>query len=296
MNIIVAQPCSTYYLWQLEVQLRSFRRLGVEADVIYLFSYDKVITAEAQEFVKNTTASCYFYKDLRKDKIYAPSIVFYLLAKFFQRHGERPFIGMDADCLMLHKPAVALMQEDKVYLANTKSDYLSSKYIESKSEELFLRMCLAADITPGRVAMNDKHSGGAQYYFNTALDSNFWAIVEELAVKLFKLMEATKAQYSPKHPIQSWTAGMWALMWQLWKMEIETEQHKELSFTWPSSPVGEWFTNNFYHNAGVTAEMKNNFFFKAAYINRAPKDLALGNLKPNVCSINYAKEVAQTWL
>ncbi len=296
MTIIVAQPCSTYYLWQLEVQLRSFRRLGVEADVIYLFSYDRVITKQAQEFVKSTTASCYFYKDLRMDKIYPPSIVFYLLAKFFAQHGERPFISMDADCLMLQKPSLAVMQENKVYLANTKSDYLSSKYIISKSEALFVRMCLAADITPKEVVANDAHSGGAQYYFKTRLSSYFWSSVEALAVRLYKLMEETKTQYSPAHPIQSWTAGMWALMWELWRMDLQTEQHKELSFTWPSSPVKEWFQNNFYHNAGVVPEMSKDYFYKSAYINHAPKDLALGNLKPTVCSINYAKEVAQTWL
>ncbi len=294
MKIIVAQPNSNFYLWQLEVQWKFFVRAGVEKEVIYLFSYDKFINPKAIKFSEDK--NCYFYKDQRKDKSYAPSIVFYLIGKYFEKHNLTPFIGMDADCVMVNYLNTTI-KENQVYLAHTTSDYLSSTYIRSKGDDLFVRMCLEMDIDPNLVMNNDSKVGGAQYIFGPLLPSSFWFDVEEKSVRLFKLMEATKHTYKDAsgHPIQSWTAGMWVVMWELWKQKIETDINPQLSFSWPNTPIDKWKDYNFYHNAGVTANTRGLMFYKGDYMEKSPR-IELSKYIKNVCSFNYAKEVAALWL
>jgi hypothetical protein len=152
-------------------------------------------------------------------------------------------------------------------------------------------MCRIVGILPDCIIKNDRNCGGAQYVFNHPSTTNpeFWEKVLNDCVLLYNYMQATLTEVSPNHPIQAWTADMWALLWNLWLFDANTEISNELSFSWPSSGISEWNSHKIFHNAGVTADNKD-MFYKGNYLNEFPFDHDHSYVNPQLCSSEYVKE------
>lgn len=296
MKFICVQPDSNYYLWQCKVLLNNFRRLGIEQDAILLFCYYHQVSTELKELQGKTTARIHFYQDDRIDKSYIPSIRPCLLKQFYSENlwlEQEDVLYHDCDIVFRKLPDFDLMKESKLYLSDTIS-YIGSKYIISKSQELFERMCLVVGVDPALVDNNHNNSGGAQYFFKKGLiDYQYWDKVERDCIALYALMRSTESIYSPHHPIQSWCSDMFSVLWNALQKGMQCEVHKELSFCWPTDRINAWDGVKIYHNAGVSGDRKE-LFWKAGYINVNPLGEDLSYVSKDFCSFKYVEEIEST--
>lgn len=303
MYYISVQPENKYFIWQLYVQVNNFRKLGVEDKMIIIMGYNKKngISPEAEELQKKTKARIFFYEDNRANiyKSYIPSIRPFLLKRFFSENQDwikgQMWMYHDSDILFREVPVIdEKFKYGNVYVSDT-SSYLNSKYIKSKSEKLFLEMCEIVRISPRMVEENDSNAGGAQYLFNSNVRaySRFWDKVMKDSVALYKHMENTKQEYSPEHPIQSWTADMWAVLWNLWLTGYKTEVSPELEFSWPTQGINQWEKTKIFHNAGVSGNDKH-LFYRGDFMNKFPFDENFDFVDSKYCSIKYVEEILNT--
>jgi hypothetical protein len=77
---------------------------------------------------------------------------------------------------------------------------------------------------------------------------------------------------------------MWAVLWGIWRLGIETKIDSKLNFTWANSAIAEWEINSLFHNAGVTDNTKQ--FFKGDYMHKLPYNEEL-TLSPYYASVHY---------
>jgi hypothetical protein len=282
MKYLITQPDFDYFIWQLKAQMYNFHCHGVEQDAIILLGYRKKINDNAIAFARKTKAHVFFYEDKRPSPIvYHPNIVPHLIK---QHTLTEPFLYLGDDCLLTKLPAYP--EGKKVYVANTAS-YIASTYIKKRSAEIFYKMCNIVGVDPEVVESNDENCGGAQYLFNVVPKAMYWSKVESDSEQILKLLET----YNKKavNRVQAWTAGMWAMLWNLWLFNIETETTKELDHAWPNYDSSELTKYNFFHNAGVTHDRSNVLFFKGAYRNgEPPVDLVFDD---KYCSAWYYNQI-----
>jgi hypothetical protein len=299
MLFISAQPDTDYFIWQLEVQYHNFSKYGFEKDMIILFGYKKEngVNEKAKIFANKVNARVFFIDDTREDTTYISSIRPHLLKKYFKYYDvDEPFLYHDSDIIFISKPNFNTILNCKkckgVYLSDTIS-YIGANYIKSKGDDLLHEMCKIVEINPQIVINNENNSGGAQYLFKHIVDFKFWEKVEKDSIGLFKHMQNTLTKYSPDHPIQSWCADMWAVLWNIWYINVETKIRKELDFTWSTYHIDPANKASILHNAGVLNTM-NNMFYKGNYYNKSPFNDDLSFVDSNYNSYLYVKEIIET--
>ncbi len=291
MRILICQPDSDYFIWQLKTQMYNFAQFGVEQDALILLGYRGKINPNAEIFAKLTKAEVVFIEDTRsRPLVYMPNIVPHLAKK---HPPNEPFLYIGDDCLFVKQPVYPTGK--KVYLANTAS-YISSAYIKKRSQLAFYAMADIVGIDPRVIEANDGNCGGAQHLFNVVPEASFWERVERDSESILLLLDKHNEAYlpeleDPKAPkrIQAWTAGMWGLLWNLWLLGIETRTSHELLHSWPSTKIAILNNYNFYHNSGVREDRKNVLFFKGDYRYKAPGDLNF--VSKEYCSSWYATQV-----
>lgn len=292
MKYMCAQPATQYFGWQIDVLINSLISNGVFQQDIHVVN---AIHGEISPYF-NKLKDKYpyvlfeFYDDTRNYKEYIPSIKQHLLYKHYNKYSyleNETILLLDADVAFI-KPIdfSPLLNDDIWYLSNTNS-YLNYDYILSKGSDVLCTMIEIADIDEQILKNNNKNSGGAQYLIKNA-KASYWENVVDLSHRLFKEiteLNNKKVKEDPSHhPLQIWTAEMWALLWVAWKNGIKTKVAELMNFCWATDPIEFWNTNLIFHNAGVTNEMED-LFFKGAYIDKLPnKDL---NINPKKCSYNY---------
>jgi hypothetical protein len=133
------------------------------------------------------------------------------------------------------------------------------------------------------VEINNNNSGGAQYLLKE-LNSTFWEKVYIDSINLNKVL----IDFNNKNPIglrgiNSWTAEMFAILWNIWFFGYETGISNELSFSWGVDDITEYERHNILHMAGLTENEKGTRFFKGEFIKISP----LERLKQNKNFFNY---------
>src|SRR5690606_18487076 len=114
MIFLSAQPDQTYFIWQLEIQLRNFHNLGVPKEQIQvLASYqDEVgLNPNFQKFMDGSShlANFYIYTDLRKNPKYTSSIRPNILKQHFEKHPhleKETLFYHDSDILFSRIPQI----------------------------------------------------------------------------------------------------------------------------------------------------------------------------------------------
>ena len=288
LTLICAQPCHTYYAWQIEVMLTNFKQNGLDKyDIVCLFGYnesdddyDKKLGGikKVENKFKNI-ASFHYYEDTRIFPLtYVSSIRPHILKKHFKKYpsltNSRIFYH-DCDIVFTKTPDFLdnIPQNDNHwYLSNT-VDYIGADYIiNSGGEDIYQKMCEIVGIHPNLVYSKQDQSGGAQYIM-TGVDYWFWDKVERDSENMFREiteLNALKKQDNPSHDFQIWCSDMWAVLWNGWMRGFETFLVKEMDFTWAVEKVERWDDNYIFHNAGVEDKDKDTLFLKADFMNKYP--------------------------
>ena len=294
MKYICVQPSSLYYAWQIEVMLYSFIKNKVQPQDIHIIlaiqnGYKDNYFEQLQS--RYPEVNFKFYEDDRPFSYYIPSIRPYLLSKYFKENPElekETIFYHDCD-IVLTKPLEInhLLEDDIFYLSNTIS-YIGYNYIKSKGDDILQKMLQIMELEEDLIKNNQNNSGGAQYVLKN-VTSDFWYRAYTDSEKLFsqinQLNNHKKQQNPLYHELQIWCADMWAVLWGIWRLGIETKIDSKLDFTWAASPKSEWERNSIFHNAGVTSNNEE-MFYKGDYINQLPYNEEL-KLDPNKSSYYY---------
>ena len=298
MFFITTQPDHKYYEWQIEAQLYNLYK-----QLEYTIPYICLLTEESEKRIdvrrlkkKFPLFNAYYFKDERQAKHYQPSIQPFLLKKVFhhnKNYCNQTSIIIDADVVFSNKLDLEQFKDqDQAFLSNT-SSYLDYKYIFSKGgDELFNKMCEICSINPSIV--KEEIIGGAQYILpsNTAL---FWSKVESDSILLYDYLRSSIDYYREKsetpdtyHPIQIWTASMWAIYYNLIYFNFKRNIPNTLNFCWPTDDIKRWDEVSIYHNAGISEALSNEYFFKGRFINQPPvlSDIDK-DFNKEKCSSNY---------
>lgn len=277
MVFISAQPDELYFHWQTEIYTYAFSRMGLQDRIIVLFGIKDKPSARALDLAKYFRV--FFYKDTREDVSYLPSIAPHLLKQYFKEYAQSCVFYHDADIVFTRLPAFEEMVGHS-YLSNTIS-YIGGKYLKECGErfsevystvapmDLLEGMCKVIGISPLVVQQKEKEAGGAQYLLHN-LDSSFWEKVEADGVALHTYMVQFQTKYPISHGVQSWCAGMWAVLWNCWLRGISTPLHKELDFSWATNTTADYYRLPIFHLAGITGTNQEGKFFKALYSDKDP--------------------------
>lgn len=297
MKFLIAQPNNSYFLWQMLVQINNFRRYGLEEDLIYVIgNTNKDGERILQKIINSGLCDCqfYIYNDTRKNSRYPSSLRPHLLSKFFNEHpymSDEVFFYTDPDVLFTKEIDFTKYEHDDVWYLSDTISYIGANYIKSKGEKLLDEMCDIVNISREIVENNQQNSGGAQYILKN-INSEYWDKVYKDCEALYIHMDKTSNIYTPNHPIQKWTADMWAVLWNAWYFGNETKIVNEFDFAWATDHVSKWEKCSIFHNAGVVRANDEKHFSKIAH-QTSPFNKEL-TADENNCSYNYIKEIKDT--
>ena len=308
VKFMCVQPRLTYYAWQLEVMINNFLKNGIEKadiEIIVAYSPDNNDLTNHQDVVQlynklmakfHGVKFCY-YEDTRVNPTYISSIRPNVLKQHFAQFPElknETIFYHDCDIILSKNPDFTNFLNDKIwYLSNT-IDYIGTRYILSKGEDIYEKMCEIVGIDQKIPKLMESSSGGAQYLMK-GVDSEFWTKVEKDAESLYKYFcedEPKKVALDPKyHPIQKWTSDMWAVLWNAWYFGHETKIDPYFDFTWATDSIERWDKNFIFHNAGVVGP--GDLFYKGQFINKLPYSEP-DTFDKRYSSYNYYKEIIET--
>lgn len=303
LRFVSAQPAIDYYTWQVEVMINNFLKNGISGnniDIVCSIKNGEIPTNWRKLADTYNMVRFFFYEDTRKDSVYISSIRPHILKKHFEAHPylkDEAIFYHDCDIILSKQPQWDHLVHDDIWYLSDCRYYVGAEYIKSKKCGIYERMCEIVGIDEKIPIENELNSGGAQYLMKN-VDAQFWSKVEEDCEKLYQFfLDHLKAfPESPKyHPIQKWTADMWAVLWGAWYYGHQTKVVPELEFIWPMHGLDMWEKNVIFHNAGVTEESKKEgMFFKGSYIKTLPYDLNIDDFQDKWCSRKYVEEILQT--
>ncbi|WP_029278205.1 hypothetical protein [Pedobacter borealis] len=295
MIYISAQPDQGYFLWQLKVMLHNFETIGIDSEkvqVLISYSPERGINPHYLKFEKeNKFGKIFFYSDERIAPKYKSSIRPHILNKHFTLYpslAEEVIFYHDCDIIFREKLDEDLLINTQTCYVSDAGSYLNLAYL-NKFENTLSEMAHAVNIDISKLEENDNHTGGAQYVIKKCT-SGLWEAVERDSEKLFILMNDLNKGKETTKQVQAWCADMWALYWNLLKLDKKVEVHSELDFCWPKNPLTRWESTKILHNAGVLSKDKD-AFCKGSFMRYAPFFLDFESVLEQFCTAKYVAQI-----
>jgi hypothetical protein len=303
LRYISVQPAISYYTWQVEVMIQNFLKHGINPNLIDVICATRGPIPEAWSKLAEhyNTVRFFFYSDDRQHIPYISSVRPHVLKKHFAAHPELKddvIFYHDCDIVMTKAPDWSKFIDDDIwYMSDTRS-YISASYIQSKKFGVYEEMCKIIGIDESVPVANELNSGGAQYIMKN-VDAAFWDKVERDSNSLYEFfVEHLKEhpQSDEYHPIQKWTADMWAVLWGAWAAGHKTLVVPEMRFAWATEGPDRWQECTIFHNAGVVVEyaIKDRLFFKGDYQNTLPYNIKLEDFNQGFNTYKYVQEIVET--
>jgi hypothetical protein len=297
---VTAQPDVPYFHWQCEIYGYNFVEKGIKPSQIHIIFgiiNGAIEPSEGALKLKEKGYNVHFYSDDRVKKYYIPSVKPFLISKWLKEFPEygKVFFLHDADIIFRELPNLnKYLKDDICYLADTKG-YIGYDYImdvckryekehqTSKINQLIYEMTNVVGISIECAKCNQENSGGGQYIIKNTTHEDWYKIYED-SDKLYDQMHAYHKRF-PISPgeIQFWTAEMWSVLWNLWRLGKETRIVEDLNFSWATDGVDIYEKRPILHMAGIVDSMKTTKFYKGEFINENPLD----KLKTDENYFNY---------
>ena len=305
LRYISAQPATEYYMWQVEVMINNFIKNGINGNDIDIVCGIKngIVPDDWRKLANHYNyVRFFFYEDDKVDPHYPSTLRPNILKKHFLKYPElsnEAIFYHDCDIVFTQSVDWSHLLNDDIWYCSDTTSYVGANYIKSKKYGIYERMCEIVGIDEEIPQQHEAHSGGAQYIMKN-IDHTFWEKVEHDCTTLYQFfLDHLKAfPESPKyHPIQKWTADMWAVLWNAWYFGHETKVVKEMEFIWPMWKITDWENIKIFHNAGVvnnSAESER-LFYKGKYVSgKLPYDIQLDDYNETMSTYNYVKEILET--
>lgn len=224
--------------------------------------------------------------DERDDRSYIPSVRPYLWSKYLQEDKSREnesYFYLDSDVLLRRVPDV--LPNKDIWYGSDCGGYLSVDYIDSTGPGIFEEMCKIIGVDSSKIrALNP--GAGAQWIISNPT-YEYWNKVYQDSNHLYRYLCS-----APNSKIQTWTAEMWAQLYNVYLFEKSVEVHDELRFSWSTDSVDRYYETAILHNAGVTSD-KEGMFFKGKYTRDSPFKDDLSFVDPNKASTKYVEAIKE---
>lgn len=302
LRYICVQPAIDYYTWQVEVMVNNFIKNGInpnQIDIVCAINNNVIPEKWKTLAQRYNTVRFFFYNDTRNAPEYISSIRPNILKQHFTAH---PYLKDEAifyhDCDIVFTKSVdwnKFLDDDIWYLSDTRF-YIGAEYIKSKKFGIYDSMCEIVGLDPDIPEQNELNSGGAQYIMKN-IDAKYWEKVEhdcEELYKYFKQHLKEHPQTKEYHPIQMWTADMWAVLWNGWYFGHEVKVVPEMEFAWPTQGLDMWDKCTIFHNAGVVGNTEEKLFYKGMYQQKTPYDIKIENYDDKRGTIKYVEAILET--
>lgn len=286
MIYLMAQPAIKYYAWQIDVSIRSMLEQKVKPEQIHIVSglqngikHEDFNTLETMFPAVNFN----YYHDNRKDLTYAPSIRPHILKKHWRKFPQlesKQVFYMEADVCLV-RPLDKTNFNSKTWFLSDTVSYIGHDYIKGRDKRFLKLFADIVGIDVKAIRSNQNNSGGAQWVMSSLTEA-YWEKVEKDCVEIYKkgeeLNEVIRLENPEWHPLQIWTACMWAGLYNAWYFGHETKVDPELEFTWATDPKKYIGERRIYHNAGATSDHEG-ILIKSDYTNETPfgKKLKINN-------------------
>jgi hypothetical protein len=304
---VSAHPDIPYFHWQTKLYIHNFIEKGIKPEnihVLFVIVNGNTQPTEESLSLKKHGINVHHYIDDRKNKRYIPSLRPLAMSRWLKEnpHLSKLYFYHDSDIIFRVLPDFNKLSEDNIcYLSDT-IGYIGYDYIigccnryekqhkNLQQMELLNKMMSIVGIDEETVKSNQKNSGGAQYLLKD-VDYTVWEkIYDDCSQLYFTMLDFDKQHKIPSGGIQMWTADMWALLWNLWVNNKETQITKELDFSWATDPIVVYDKKPILHIAGVTDNLKTTKFYKGEFINVDP----IEKLKQNPNSFDYIERDSST--
>lgn len=302
LRYICVQPAINYYTWQVEVMINNFIKNGINPnniDIVCAIKNNNIPEVWKRLASTYNTVRFFFYNDERVNSVYISSVRPHVLKKHFAAHPylkDEAIFYHDCDMIFTRPPNWDKFLEDDVWYMSDTRFYISAEYIKSKKFGIYEKMCEIIGIPQSVPQFNELNSGGAQYIMKN-VDHYYWEKVEEDCETLYKYFQEHLKEHpqTPEyHPIQMWTADMWAVLWNAWFFGYEAKVVPEMEFAWPTQGLDMWEKCTIFHNAGVVGDKNETLFFKGTYQNTLPYNIRLEDYDEKRGTIKYVQEILET--
>jgi len=331
MVFVSAQPDDVIFSWQTELFIENVRGLGYSDQIqVLLFSPagrpakmpDNRFLMLEQRY-KDDNVLFFWYPDVSNlisygisQSQYPPLLRPHILKRHFALYPqlkEKAVFYHDTDIVFTRYTDFSpLLEDDTCYLSNARS-YLGVEYFDSKSScvishlkseysrlDVLDECARLIGISRGICAENNSGCGGAQYLLKN-IDSTFWEDIEIGSYRLRRFLSydlgGLNKTYFPSEELgfQSWCADMWALLWNLWKRNIQTVTPQLMDFCWATDEIEKWGSSAIYHDAGVGSKNESFLFNKRkpeyVYGSNLPYMSDLSHVSPHYCSSGYVSHI-----
>ncbi len=297
IRFVSAQPDTPHFIWQCHVYLHNFLAKGIQPQqCVALFSRDPAQEPSPQ--LRNLQShfpevDIQIYPDTRDadGQRYTASIQPHLIVRAYEEYpdwNDRLMFFHDGDIVFRRLPNFnhMLRTHPGCSLLSDTISYIGYTYLHDCCEKIrqenpalppdHLLQCMAnvVGIDIDVIKENEPCSGGAQYLLRD-VDRDYWEKVYYDSVQLASLFRSYNRLYNLKNPtseyIQTWTAGMWAYLWNLWWRGHRTVIHQEMDFQFSNESTNE--SKTILHMAGLPDKLKATHFDKQAWVNRNPIDI-----------------------
>jgi len=277
LKFICAQPDDTYYTWQVHLWIESLRKIGHSDKAIVLIfipSFREKNQKWQQIIDLYPEAEFVFYKDVDNEvspllSTYIPVLRPFCLRNYFKDYPDmedKAVFYCDSDVVFTESFNIdKFINDDVNYLSDTNS-YINASYFDSKERDVlpekleeYKQMDILDDlakkigISREIAEANNDHSGGAQYLLK-GVDAEFWNKVMISCIIIRKELQSINKKFfkDENSGFQSWCADMWAVLWNIWRINGKTKNIPELEFSWSSDNIDKLKRTGILHNAGIT--------------------------------------------
>jgi hypothetical protein len=267
VKLILAQPSTLRFQWELEVLLTNIRQF-TDMEVVLLFSKPHEYNPLVPRYLvdKYPGVRAFVYDDNRSDKSYIPSIRPYLWWQYLKADPEREqetYFYIDSDIIFREWIDFATLDfGPKKWIGSDCNNYINYDYLRQveNGPAIIQRMAQYCNITPQQ--MIGVAGLGAHLIINQP-SAEMWRLAYLRSNTIWHYFDGVKSN------IQKWTAEMWAQLWTMVEFGITTETPKELDFAFSTDPIEKWDRIKILHNSGVM-EAGKGMFFKGGYQDKVP--------------------------
>ena len=292
MSYVSVIDDSLYLLWQQEVQIQNFRKLGLleQLTVVILHAGE-----QPSSYARDLSRLCrsYFFRNRQLEQHYPASNKPYGVARLLEDHPQyaaRGFVLMDSDMIL-----TAPLELDKIrgqggmhFAVN--GEPMNSEFVVRH----LLEVPAALDVVGLLVeqARRYDHIVGMIPLWVQGVSSEFVHKIARDAVALYREFERQAALGAT---IEVWTAEMHAWNWNLYTAGLAVYNAPELDAMWAWEPLSSLRERKIIHAAGVF-KPESGHFCKLLYHDTSPleyRDFAYIT-RQDCCSWLYLQAVLET--
>jgi len=259
----------TYLLWQQEIQIYNFKKLGLFNDLCVVILRDP--GEPLSDYARKMMTLCHteIFENTQIKRHYIPSNQPFGLARILERYpkmGEKLFI-LDSDVIFRVPLDFSKMDNDNNWYASDTVSYVGYQYVSGCLGELDTKlMADIVGISTDVLKKKEQDSGGAQYYCKN-ITSQFCDKVTKDCIDIYDFITKFKKS-DGSYKIQVWTALLWSWIWNMF-LVADVKVIPELQFSWAVDSVDRYYKTKMLHIAGVTGK-EPGCFYKGKYAHSIP--------------------------